>query len=87
MECKRAVQNKSGDLFTLDAISDREFARFQQLIYDLAGITLGEHKKNLVAVRLADRLRHFSLTSFADYYRLLMNDPPLRESCKSWLIT
>ncbi|MGF1714053.1 CheR family methyltransferase [Photobacterium chitinilyticum] len=79
MECRHAVQKLSGDLFHQSAITDWEFARFQQLIYDLAGITLSEHKKNLVAVRLAGRLRHFSLTSFADYYQLLMNEPPVGE--------
>lgn len=76
MKCHSAVLNQSGELFSRHAISDWEFARFQKLIYDLAGITLGDHKKNLVVTRLACRLRHFSLNSFAEYYRLLMKDPP-----------
>ncbi|NBI52747.1 CheR family methyltransferase [Photobacterium alginatilyticum] len=79
MESKHAVQKLSGELFNQGAITDWEFARFRQLIFDLAGITLSEHKKNLVAVRLASRLRYYSLTSFADYYRMLMNDPPQGE--------
>ena len=79
MDSKHAVQKLSGELFNQGAITDWEFARFRQLIFDLAGITLSEHKKNLVAVRLASRLRYYSLTSFSDYYRLLMHNPPQGE--------
>lgn len=76
MKCKSAALNKPDELFTQDSISNRDFARFQKLIYDLAGITLGDNKKVLVITRLACRLRHFSLDSYADYYRLLMEETP-----------
>ncbi len=79
MKCESAALNKPDELFNQDAISNRDFSRFQQLIYDLAGITLGNNKKVLVVSRLACRLRHFSLNSFADYYRLLMDDTPAGE--------
>ncbi|MCW8327467.1 protein-glutamate O-methyltransferase CheR [Photobacterium sp. SDRW27] len=79
MECNSVALNKPGGLLAKDAISNREFAQFQQLIYDLAGITLGDHKKNLVVTRLACRLRHYSLNSFAEYYRLLMENAPAGE--------
>lgn len=52
-------------------ISDREFALFQRLIYKLAGISLSDAKKVLLVGRLGKRLRHYGLTSFGDYYRLL----------------
>lgn len=56
---------------SIAAISDGEFAHFQQLILRRAGISLTTSKKALVAGRLAKRLKHHGLTSYADYYRLL----------------
>jgi len=53
------------------ALSDREFASFQGLIRQVAGISLAPSKKALVAGRLAKRLKHHGLDSYADYYRLL----------------
>ncbi|QDF95521.1 SAM-dependent methyltransferase [Azoarcus sp. DD4] len=53
------------------AITDREFALFQRLIYRLAGISLSDAKKILLVGRLGKRLRHHGLTSFGDYYRML----------------
>ncbi len=41
MKCESAALNKPDELFNQHAISNRDFSRFQQLIYDLAGITLG----------------------------------------------
>lgn len=76
MKWDGAALNQPDKLFTQTTISDREFAQFRQLIYDLAGITLGDHKKHLVVSRLACRLRHYSLDSFADYYQLLIKESP-----------
>lgn len=53
------------------SISDAEFARFQKLIYDIAGITLNDTKKILLVGRLAKRLRHYGLASFGQYYKLV----------------
>lgn len=50
-------------------ISDVEFVQFQRLIFQIAGISLSERKKELVVVRLAKRLDHLGLLSFAQYYR------------------
>jgi chemotaxis protein methyltransferase CheR len=60
------------------AFSDREFdfnqADFEDItarIYQLAGIVLKDHKKDMVYGRLARRLRHHNLNSFAEYRALL----------------
>ena len=52
-------------------ISNAEFAQFQKLIYKIAGISLADSKKVLLVGRLGRRLKHYQLTSFADYYRLV----------------
>lgn len=52
-------------------ISDREFSLFQTFIFEAAGITLSNTKKALVSGRLAKRLKHHNLDSYADYFRLI----------------
>jgi chemotaxis protein methyltransferase CheR len=54
-------------------ISDQEFAQFQRFIYDAAGITLSSAKKALVCGRLAKRLQACQLTSYGEYFRLLIS--------------
>jgi len=53
------------------AISDREFALFQQFIYQTAGISLAPSKKSLVCGRLAKRLDLHRLNSYAEYFQVL----------------
>ncbi len=55
------------------AISDREFADFQEFVYQSAGITLSSAKKALVSGRLLKRLRHYQLASYRDYFQLIMS--------------
>jgi chemotaxis protein methyltransferase CheR len=57
-------------------ISDAEFGQFKAWIYDVAGISLSEHKKALVMGRLASRVRHYQLESYGDYFRLLTGEKP-----------
>ena len=52
-------------------ISDQEFGLFQRLIYRLAGISMADSKKVLLVGRLGKRLRHYGLSSFGEYYRML----------------
>jgi len=52
-------------------ISSAEFAQFQKLIYKIAGISLADTKKVLLVGRLGRRLKHFGLSSFGEYYRLV----------------
>ena len=56
------------------ALSDKEFQQFQKMIYDIAGISMSAAKKPLVSGRLAKRVKHHSLRSYDDYFRLLMNN-------------
>jgi chemotaxis protein methyltransferase CheR len=52
-------------------ISNAEFAQFQKLIYKIAGISLADTKRVLLVGRLGRRLKHYNLSSFAEYYRLV----------------
>lgn len=55
-------------------ISDQEFASFQRLIYEIAGIALSDAKKVLLVGRLARRLRHYGFNTFGAYFRHV-NEP------------
>ena len=57
----------AGDGATLTA---REFALFQQLVYESAGIQLGENKSALLVGRLGSRVRQLGLRSFGEYHEL-----------------
>ncbi|MEY4640296.1 MAG: hypothetical protein RLZZ227_290 [Pseudomonadota bacterium] len=52
-------------------LSDREFARFQSMLFDITGISLASSKKSLVVGRLGKRLREYQLSSFGEYLSLL----------------
>jgi chemotaxis protein methyltransferase CheR len=56
------------------AVSDRDFACFQALIRDEAGIFLAPAKKALLHGRLARRVRELGLPSFGAYYELVARD-------------
>ena len=64
-------------LFELDAksISKFEFSQFQELIYRTAGIWLSEQKTALLVGWLSKRLRSLGLKSFAQYFRVVSDDP------------
>ncbi|HSB67711.1 MAG TPA: protein-glutamate O-methyltransferase CheR [Candidatus Methylomirabilis sp.] len=49
-------------------LTDREFQLFRRLIQAEAGISLGEHKRELVRSRLTRRLRVHGCRSFQEYY-------------------
>ncbi|MFG6176464.1 CheR family methyltransferase [Halomonas sp. THAF12] len=70
----------SGSQFERDLeLTDADFARIRQLIYQRAGIVLAEHKREMVYSRLAKRLRHHGLIRFADYLARLERQPEARE--------
>lgn len=52
-------------------LTAQEFSQFQRFIYDAAGITLHSSKEALVSGRLAKRLQHYQMNSYAEYFRLL----------------
>ncbi|MDX9707068.1 MAG: CheR family methyltransferase, partial [Azospira sp.] len=51
------------------SITNAEFAQFQQLIYQLAGISLADTKKVLLVGRLGKRLRALDMKDFGEYFR------------------
>jgi chemotaxis protein methyltransferase CheR len=67
MNNQRNVQ--TGLIKNAEPISDREFALFQRLIHQDAGIFLSDAKKPLLVSRLSRRLRELGISSFGDYYR------------------
>jgi len=50
-------------------ITSAEFAQFQKLIFQIAGISLSDGKKVLLVGRLGKRLKHFGFGTFTQYYR------------------
>ena len=56
----------------IEPLTAKEFALFQALIHQEAGIYLNETKQPLLASRLQSRLRALGLTSFGAYYRHLV---------------
>lgn len=52
-------------------LQEREFTQFCDLIYRIAGITLSPSKKPLVTSRLAKRLVHHEMSSYAEYYKMI----------------
>lgn len=55
-------------------LSDRNFSRFSQLVYENCGINLHDGKKELVRARLGKRLRKTGCKDFNAYYKLLHED-------------
>jgi chemotaxis protein methyltransferase CheR len=53
-------------------ITANEFRLISKFLYDQTGINLGPEKKMLVTSRLAKRLKYHALTSYLDYYHLVM---------------
>ena len=58
------------------AITDKEFNQLRELIYAHTGIALAEHKRALVCSRLAKHLRRHGMTTYTEYYDLLMQQDP-----------
>ena len=52
-------------------ITEKEFKNIQSFIYDEAGISMGDSKKQLVLNRLSKRLRHYGLKHFKEYFNLV----------------
>jgi len=60
----------------LQPLTTPEFRAFRGLIYDKSGITLSDSKTQLVASRLARRLRAHGLDSYGSYFDLVMRNDP-----------
>jgi chemotaxis protein methyltransferase CheR len=57
-------------------LTESEFRALRELIRDRSGITLSDAKSQLVASRLARRLRAHGLTSYGAYYELVTRHDP-----------
>ncbi len=57
----------------MTVITDAEFSRFQNFIYDAAGITLSPAKKAMVCGRLSKRLQAHRLDTYTEYFELLVS--------------
>jgi chemotaxis protein methyltransferase CheR len=55
-------------------LTDRDYQRISQLVYDHCGINLHEGKRELVRARIAKRLRAKGLTSVSEYMDHVMAD-------------
>jgi len=58
----------------IEKLSDAEFRRVRELIYQLAGISLAEGKKDLVYRRLNGRIAELGMKSVAEYCDRVEND-------------
>lgn len=58
-----------------DLLGEPEFELARRLIADYAGIKLSPHKRYMVHNRLTRRLRALGMHSFAEYLRLVQDDP------------
>ena len=56
-----------------------EFAHFQRLIHEIAGISMSDAKRVLLVGRLSKRLRTLQLTSFKQYYDLVSKPANVQE--------
>jgi chemotaxis protein methyltransferase CheR len=80
---------ESAAMSDASTITDAEFAQFQRLIYQIAGISLADSKKVLLVGRLGKRLRALNLSSFSEYYRYVASgdDPDERQTMVDLLTT
>ena len=68
-------------------LTDREFGQFRALMYSLAGISLSDAKKQLVAGRLARRLRQLDLDGYGSYLKRVQADADERQIAVDLLTT
>jgi hypothetical protein len=65
-------------------LSDAEFFRFCRLVHRHAGIHLTAQKKEMVRARLMKMLRARGLSSFQEYYELVLADKSGAELAGFW---
>ena len=57
----------------IPVLKDNDFKFFQDLIFQLAGLSMSAAKKPLVGNRLVTRLRYYELRSYEEYVHILRN--------------
>ncbi|MNC48379.1 chemotaxis methyltransferase CheR [compost metagenome] len=55
----------------LPALNEIQFLELQSLVEHASGVILLPDRRAVIAARLARRLRHYQLATFADYLHLL----------------
>lgn len=60
---------------TSNTVNDTDFHRIQQLIYDLAGVHIKDHKKTMVANRLRKRLETLGFETYKKYVDHITSTP------------
>ena len=60
-------------------LTEEQFRKISDLVYDYCGINLHDGKKELVRARLAKRLRMLRIKTFDDYLRYALEDSSGRE--------
>jgi len=73
------TQKPSQFLFVIPPLKDEEFEAIRKLVYKKSGIFLNEEKRDLVRNRLGKILRRKQISSFKDYYKLVIKDPTGQE--------
>ena len=66
-------------------ISDKDFSRFSQLIYDVCGIKMPPHKQSMLEARLRKRLRSLGLSSYEAYREYLFSQDGMVEELTSMI--
>jgi len=56
-------------------MADKDFTTLAAKAYDISGIVLGDHKKDLVYSRIARRIRRLNLSNFSQYCQYLESHP------------
>jgi len=82
VERRRRVVNQ---ILTNIELSDRLYYEFAKIVYDGAGISLGDAKRELVRSRLLERLQALNLFSFEHYHHLITRCDPEGEELANML--
>lgn len=69
------------------SLTEKEFAQFQRMLCEVAGIHLAPAKKLMLAGRLGRRVRDLGLASFGDYFQLLQQRKDERQLAVDLLTT
>ena len=68
------MMNEENNILKLTQIKRSEFDLISKFVYETIGINLTEQKINLVTGRLQKLLKKYNLSTFQDYYNLLLSD-------------
>jgi chemotaxis protein methyltransferase CheR len=83
------MQKSSGGKIPVDLtglrISEGDFSRFSQLIYDVCGIKMPSHKRSMLEARLRKRLRFLGLASYEAYRDFLFSNDGMVEELTSMI--